>query len=63
MTGLEHSIIATALLAIFFYVGRAIGKRENIEYVVQQTLEHLEDGGFIKTKTDENGEKELVKVE
>jgi hypothetical protein len=31
MTGLEHSLLATGLLAIFYYVGVHVGKKEKIE--------------------------------
>ena len=34
-----------------------------MEYVATNLLEILERDGYVKTITDENGEKELVKIE
>lgn len=59
MTGIEHAILATALLALFYYVGKAHGRRENLENVIENTLITLEDKGFIYCITNEDGEKEL----
>lgn len=61
MTGIEHSIIATVLLAVFYYVGRHVGRGENTEHVIEQTLISLEDRGYIYCITNEDGEKELQK--
>ena len=34
----------------------------NVEEAIASMLASLEEGGFIKTVEDENGEKELIKV-
>ena len=33
------------------------------EEIIHHTLDSLKDGGYIKTKTDENGEEELIKLD
>ena len=64
MTGIEHAILATTCLAIFYYVGRFNGKKERVEDIVEHTLNMLEKGNFVKVKIDEkNGEKELIPLD
>ena len=64
MTGIEHSILATGLLAIFYYVGMHVGKKEKIEDIVNTMLDKLERGNFIKVELDEKtGEKELIALD
>jgi hypothetical protein len=64
MTGIEHSIFATGLLAIFYYVGMHVGKKEKIEDIVNTMLDKLERGNFIKVELDEKtGEKELIALD
>jgi len=62
MTGLEHTIIAVLMLMVFFYTGKFIGAKVKIENAIAQTLETLEERGFILTKENDNGEKELIEV-
>tara|TARA_B100000003_G_scaffold197340_1_gene201210 strand:- start:115 stop:267 length:153 start_codon:yes stop_codon:yes gene_type:complete len=45
-----------------YFWGRYLSKREIVGDVIEKMLMSLEEGGFIKTTEDENGEKELVKV-
>lgn len=59
MTGFEHSIIATSLLALFFYVGRYIGRGQASEDIIEKTLITLEDKGYIYCTVNADGEKEL----
>ena len=64
MTGIEHSILATGLLAIFYYVGMHVGKKEKIEDIVNTMLDKLERGNFIKVELDEKTvEKELIALD
>jgi len=64
MTGIEHAILATSLLAAFFYVGKWMGKKEKVEDIVEHTLNMLEKGNFVKVKTcKESGEKELIPLD
>ena len=64
MTGIEHSIIATFALAVFYYAGVKVGKKEKIEDIVTSMLDKLERGNFIKVEIDEKtGEKELIAID
>lgn len=64
MTGIEHAILATTCLAVFYYAGRWIGKKEKVEDIVEHTLNTLEKGNFVKVKYDkEKGEKELIPLD
>jgi hypothetical protein len=63
MTGLEHSILATGLLALFYYFGRHVGQRQKVENIVEHTLDMLEANSFIKVKIDKNGDKELIPLD
>ena len=38
MTGIEHSLLATGMLALFFYVGKHIGEKKKVEHIVECTL-------------------------
>jgi hypothetical protein len=38
------------------------GKRSAVEPVADHILNVLEEQGYIKTKTDANGDKELIKI-
>ena len=44
-----------------YYMGR-YSNQKDMEYLAGQLLELLERDGYVKTITDENGEKELVKI-
>jgi len=41
MTGIEHTILATSALALFFYVGKWIGKKEKVEHIIEGEKEIL----------------------
>ena len=57
-----HTIIATGCLAGAYYVGRYISNRNVPEDIVSAMLEKLEKDGFIITKLDKDGDKELIPV-
>ena len=61
MTPIELSLISTTVIAIAYYFGKYHGRMELTEKVVSSMLQTLEQGGFIKTKLDKNGEIELIK--
>ncbi len=61
MTPIELSLISTTVIAIAYYLGKHHGRLELTEKVVNSMLKTLEQGGFIKTKLDKNGEIELIK--
>tara|TARA_B100001063_G_scaffold230943_1_gene244535 strand:- start:752 stop:964 length:213 start_codon:yes stop_codon:yes gene_type:complete len=64
MTGIEHSILATAMLAGFYYFGRWTGKKEKVEDIIGHTLDTLEKGNFVKVKMcDKTGDKELIPLD
>ena len=64
MTGIEHSILATAMLAAFYYYGRWKGKQEKVEDIIEHTLNTLEKGNFVKVKKcDKTGDKELIPLD
>lgn len=62
MTGLEHAVLATFFLWVFYMWGRVSSDKKRVEDAISSTLDTLEKQGFIMTKTLKNGEKELVKV-
>ena len=64
MTGIEHAILATSVLAAFFYVGRWMGKKEKVEDIVEHTLNTLEKNNMIKVEVDKKtGEKEILPLD
>ena len=51
-------ITAVACIVTYFW-----GKSQtNVSAIADQILDILKDGGYIKTKLDENGELELIKL-
>jgi len=64
MTGLEFSLVATPILAGFFYFGKRQGKKEKIEHIIDHTLTQLEKNNMIKVKVDKKtGEKEILPLD
>ena len=64
MTGIEHAILATSVIASFFYTGKWVGKKEKVEDIIEHTLNTLEKGNFVKVKTcQKSGEKELIPLD
>jgi len=61
MDSITHSLLAVACFAGFYYLGRWSG-RNDLVGVIENLLSKLETDGFLATKTDENGEKELVPI-
>ena len=62
MDAITHTLLAVACMAGCYFWGRYFSKREILEEAIASMLASLEEGGFIKTVEDENGEKELIKV-
>jgi len=62
MTAIEHSILATFVIAVFYYFGHWKGRKEKVDDVVEYTLDTLEANGFIITEWD-GKEKQLQKVQ
>ena len=61
MDVLTHTLIAVACIAGAYYIGRWTA-RNDLTDVIETLLSKLEMDGYIATKTDENGEKELVLI-
>ena len=57
-----HTCLALGCMAGCYFWGRYLAKREVLENVIENTLMSLDEGGFIKTVEDENGDKELVPI-
>ena len=62
MDSLTHTIIAVGLLAIAYYLGAYLESKKFVTRSVAHMLDKLEKDGFIATKTDKDGEKELVTI-
>ena len=57
-----HTIIATSAIAVAYSLGRYVQNNTLHENVVGWVLDKLEKDGFVQTKTDKDGEKELIKI-
>jgi hypothetical protein len=62
MDVITHTCIAVGCIAGAFYVGRFVAKKSILDEIVTQLLAKLEDDGFIHTKKDKDGDKELVPI-
>ena len=62
MDSLTHTIIAVGSLAISFYLGSYLKARSVFDLIAHRMLDKLEKDGFIATKTDKDGDKELVTI-
>ena len=56
------AIVTTIVLATFYYAGRYLAKRSLVEDVIETVLNSLEKDGLIETKTDKDGEKEIIPI-
>tara|TARA_R110002153_G_scaffold125141_4_gene271999 strand:+ start:1289 stop:1501 length:213 start_codon:yes stop_codon:yes gene_type:complete len=64
MTPFEQAFIMTSFLAIFFYFGKHLGKKEKTESIIEHTLNMLERKNMIKVETDKKtGEKEILPLD
>jgi len=62
MDAITHTLIATGSMYATYILGRYWEKRTNIEKAIGHTLESLEKEGLILTRTDKDGEKDIVPV-
>ena len=62
MDSLTHTIIAAGLLAISYYLGAYLESKKLLHGWLGNMLDKLEKDGFIATKTDKDGEKELIPI-
>jgi len=63
MDSITHTILALGwsmiIAVVFYYRGRA----QTTMIALEMMLENLEENGFIKTKVNRTGEKELIKID
>ena len=57
-----HTLLAVGCIAVAFYAGRYFAKMSVLEEIVNDVLSKLERGGFIHTKKEKDGDKELVPI-
>ena len=62
MDMLLHTFLATGCIAAAFYAGRYFTAQSLSEEMVSFTMEKLEEGGFIKTAIDADGDVELIPI-
>ena len=62
MDSFTHTIIAVGLLAISYYLGAFLESKKLLHGWLGNMLDKLEKDGYIATKTDKDGEKELVTI-
>ena len=62
MDPLLHTAIAIGCMAGSFYAGHFLATRNMFEPLISKMLDKLEADGFIYTKLDKDGEKELILI-
>lgn len=62
MDELTHTVVATSLIAGAYYAEQFLKKRLMIESIIVSILETLEKEGFILTRKDRDGEKEIILI-
>lgn len=62
MDSLTHTIIAVGSLSASYYLGAYLKSKSIFEEVVGSMLDKLEKDGFIATKLDKDGDKELILI-
>ena len=62
MDMITHTAIAVASLAASYYLGAFFTSRNFFENRISNLLDKLEKDGFIVTKLDKDGDKELIPV-
>ena len=68
-----HVIIAMGACIVSYFWGKYQNDPDAViqctldtlipDEIIHHTLDTLRDGGYIKTKTDENGEEEVIKLD
>ena len=62
MDTLTHTIIAAGSIASAYYLGAYLKSKSIFEDVVGNMFDKLEKDGFIVTKLDKDGDKELIPI-
>jgi len=62
MDPILHTIIAIGCMAGCYYAGHFFGIKRSFEPIVSGLLDKLETDGYIHTKLDRDGDKELIPI-
>tara|TARA_B100001105_G_C22313456_1_gene409162 strand:- start:122 stop:361 length:240 start_codon:yes stop_codon:yes gene_type:complete len=62
MDTLTHTIVAVGLIASAYYLGAYLESKKLLHGWLENMFDKLENDGYIATKTDKDGEKELVTI-
>ena len=57
-----HTLLAVGLMIGAYLFGRYMEGRAIVENAIGSCLESLERGGYIRTTTDKDGDKELIPI-
>ena len=63
MDAILHTLIATACIAVAFYIGVYITRREAVEEIPSLVVQKLAHDGFILIERNDDGDECLVSVE
>tara|TARA_B100001123_G_C14559783_1_gene729779 strand:- start:319 stop:546 length:228 start_codon:yes stop_codon:yes gene_type:complete len=56
-----HTLIATGCMFGAYFWGK-YSARDIVPNIIESTLDNLEKEGFIETRTDKDGEKDIIKI-
>ena len=62
MDPILHTAIAIGCMAGCYYAGHFFATKNMFEPLISKMLDKLEADGYIYTKTDKDGEKELIPI-
>ena len=62
MDPILHTAIALGCMAGCYYAGHFFASKNMFEPIISKMLDRLEADGYIYTKTDKDGEKDIVPV-
>ena len=62
MDPILHTAIALGCMVGCFYAGHFLATRNMFEPLISKMLDKLESDGFIYTKLDKDGDKELIPI-
>ena len=62
MDTLTHTIIAIGSIASAYYLGAYFKSRSLFDDIARMMLDKLEKDGYIATKLDKDGDKELISI-
>lgn len=63
MDAFTHTIIATGCMMISYFAGRYMARMSIFNSIVEATLDRLEKDGFIRAITNNDGEKEIIRID